>query len=207
MLDIQQMPEEKKELEKLCYLGDGNNVHLVKNALMARGFSVLARGMQFSENYRFKWTQTPAEVNFMKFVEGKHIANHFSNSRLFTNKIYCLENLEKLNRSLQFGDIKSEIYKSVSEFTPPTYRLDVVADLVSFLNSPNTGLWMVKNANSNQGNGITKVNDIGKYKDELLNRKDKWGESFKQALNNGLGELQINQVDALISFDLLEAKL
>lgn len=181
MLDNEEAPDEapKKEPEKLCYLGDGNNVHLVKNALVARGFSVLPRGMQFSDNYRFKWTQTPAEVNFMKFTEGRHLANHFSNSRLFTNKIYCLENLEKLNRSLQFGDIKSSIYSSVSQFTPPTYRLDVVADLVSFLNAPNTGLWMIKNANSNQGQGINKVSDIGKYKDDLLNRKDKWGDAFK----------------------------
>lgn len=66
----------------------------------------------------------------MKFIEGKHIANHFSNSKIFTNKASCLENLEKLNRSLQFGDIKSDIYKSTSEFTPATYRLDVVSDLV-----------------------------------------------------------------------------
>jgi len=47
MLDAEECPDEtpKKEPEKLCYLGDGNNVHLVKNALAARGFSVLARGM------------------------------------------------------------------------------------------------------------------------------------------------------------------
>lgn len=117
----------------------------------------------------------------MKFIEGRHIANHFSNSRIFTNKVYCLENLEMLNRSLQFGDIKSDIYKSVSEFTPATFRLDVVSDLVSFLNTPNTGLWMVKNANSNCGNGIEMVNDIGKYKDDLLNKKDKWGDSYQSA--------------------------
>jgi hypothetical protein len=80
--------------------------------------------------------------------------------------------------------------------------LDVVADLVSFLNAPNTGLWMVKNANSNQGNGITKVNDIGKYKDELLNKKDKWGESYQGkkplAFQSESTELLINKINALI---------
>lgn len=92
--------EPKSEPEKLCFLGLGNNVKLVKDVLVENGFSVLARGMQFTDNYRFKWTQTPAEINFMKFIEGKHIVNHFSNSRIFTNKAFCLDNLEKLNRSL-----------------------------------------------------------------------------------------------------------
>jgi len=115
----------------------------------------------------------------MKFVEGKHIANHFSNSRIFTNKVNCLENLERLNRSLQFGEIKSNYYKSTAEFTPATYRLDVVADLVSFLNCPNKGLWMIKNANSNQGRGIEMMRFIGQYKEDLLSKKDKWGDTFK----------------------------
>lgn len=104
----------------------------------------------------------------MRFQEGKHIANHFSNSRIFTNKAFCLANLEKLNRSLQFGDIKSTFYKSISEFTPATFRLDNVADLYAFLKTPNEGLWMVKNANSNMGNGIEMVRDIATYKDNLL---------------------------------------
>ena len=115
----------------------------------------------------------------MKFIEGRHIANHFSNSRIFTNKVYCLENLEKLNRSMQFGDIKSDIYKSISEFTPTTFRLDVVSDLVSFLNAPNTGLWMVKLANGNQGNGIEMIKDIARYKEDLLNKKHKWGDTYQ----------------------------
>ena len=34
----------------------------------------------------------------------------------------------------------------VSDFFPATYRLDVVADLVNFLNAPNEGLWLVKKA-------------------------------------------------------------
>ena len=88
-------------------------------------------------------------------------------------------NLEKLNRSLQFGDIKSDVFTSISQFTPATYRLDVVSDLVSLLNTPNEGLWLVKNANSNQGKGIEMVRDIAKYKTGLLNRTDKWGDSYQ----------------------------
>jgi hypothetical protein len=45
----------------------------------------------------------------------------------------------------------SSHFSSVKEFVPATFRLDVVADLVSFLNYPDEGLWMVKQSNSNQG--------------------------------------------------------
>ena len=71
----------------------------------------------------------------------------------------------------------SDIFASTEEFTPRTWRLDVVPDLVSFLNTPNEGLWLVKHSNSNQGRGVEMVRDIGRYKEDLLNRKDKWGDS------------------------------
>ena len=53
-----------------------------------------------------------------------------------------------------------------------------MADLVAFLNQPNTGLWMIKNANSNMGNGIEMVRDIANFKNNLLSKKDKWGDTF-----------------------------
>jgi hypothetical protein len=43
----------------------------------------------------------------------------------------------------------SNFFNSIHEFVPDTYRLDVVADLVKFLNAPDDGLWMVKHSNSN----------------------------------------------------------
>ena len=72
---------------KECFIGLGNNPKLPKEALIKLGYQALSRGMQFSEKYRFKWVQTPGEINYMKFIEGRHIVNHFSNSRIFTNKI------------------------------------------------------------------------------------------------------------------------
>jgi len=71
----------------------------------------------------------------------------------------------------------STLFKSTKEFTPETFRLDIVADLVQFLNQPNTGLWMVKHSNSNQGKGVEMVRNIAQYKDDLLTRKDKWGDN------------------------------
>lgn len=57
----------------------------------------MPHGTQFSNEYRFKWTQTSMEINFMHFQEGTHIVNHFSNSnKVFTNKIATLDTIQEL---------------------------------------------------------------------------------------------------------------
>lgn len=104
----------------------------------------MGRGMQFSDKFRFKWTQTSSEISYMKFKEGVHIVNHISNSKIFTTKISTIEILESLKFALVDGKIESTM--KVTDFFPDTYRLDVVADLVKFLNASNEGLWLVKKA-------------------------------------------------------------
>ena len=125
--------KERPELEMLCFIGMGNNAKLAKDTLIHEGYQAMPRGTQFSDKYRFKWTQTAGEINFMKFVEGRHICNHFSNSKIFTNKIQTLDMLELLNRSLKSGELQSDVYQGIESFMPDTYRLDIVADLVRFL--------------------------------------------------------------------------
>lgn len=80
----------------MCFVGCGNNPKLAKDALVLSGFKEMPKGMQFSDKFRFKWTQTSSEINYMKFKEGQHIVNHISNSKIFTNKISTLEILELL---------------------------------------------------------------------------------------------------------------
>ena len=137
----------------------------------------MSRGMQFSDKFRFKWVQAAGEVNYMKFVEGRHIVNHISNSKIFTNKIESMEMLADLNRSLQSGAIASPLYGTTDLFLPQTFRLDVVADFVNFLKTDNNSLWLVKKSTSNMGRGIEMVRDPAAYKDALMTRKDKWGEA------------------------------
>ena len=67
---------------------------------------------------------------------------------------------------MEEGTIKSDL--KLKDFFPETYRLDVVADLVNFLNTKKDGLWIVKKNNSNQGKGIRLVSDINAYKEEIL---------------------------------------
>ena len=62
------------------WLGWGNNPQLARYALESRGLKALAKGMQFSPAFRFRWVQTSSEVNFMRFKEGVNLANHLVNS-------------------------------------------------------------------------------------------------------------------------------
>lgn len=96
--------------------------------------------MQFSDKYRYKWTQTSSEINYMKFREGEHIVNHISNARIFTTKITTLEILEQVKIALENGELNSTL--RLSDFFPETYRLDIAADLVKFLNSKTGGCWL-----------------------------------------------------------------
>ena len=113
----------------------------------------------------------------MKFIEGKHIVNHISNSKVFTNKIECMEMLADLNRNLKSGHIASSIFQCTDEFLPQTFRLDSVADFVQFLKTDNDSFWLVKNSTSNMGRGIEMIRDPEAYKESLMTKKDKWGES------------------------------
>lgn len=112
----------------------------------------------------------------MKFVEGRHIVNHISNSKIFTNKIECMELLADLNRSLESGHIRSRIYQSTESFLTQTFRLDSVADFVNFLKTDNNSLWLLKDSTSNMGRGIEMIRDPAAYKESLMTKKDKWGE-------------------------------
>jgi len=100
---------------------------LVRDALSQYGFKEMAKGMQFSDKYRYKWTQTSSEVNYIKFKEGEHIVNHISNARIFTTKISTLEILEQLKIAIENGEIKSSM--KLAEFFTETYRLDIAATL------------------------------------------------------------------------------
>lgn len=92
--------EPTEEQELTFFLGKNNNPSLAKDALIKRNFSMLPKGMNWSDKYRFKWTQTPQEINYMRFVEGQHIVNHISNCWVFTNKITTLDTIENLKISL-----------------------------------------------------------------------------------------------------------
>ena len=136
---------------------------------MENGFTQLPKGMNWSDKYRFKWVQTPQEVNFMRTFEGTHIVNHISNCWIFTNKVTTLDTIETLKYSLKNEEIKSDLHPD--DFFPETYKLGHAPDLVKFLNQPDEGYWLLKKKNSNCGRGITLIQDIKKYKDDLVTKE------------------------------------
>jgi len=71
--------------------------------------------MQFSDKYRFKWVQTPSDINYMTFTEGRHICNHFSNANVLTRKLSTLEQIQSLSLAMRsrHADI-SQIFSSVA---------------------------------------------------------------------------------------------
>ena len=72
--------------------------------------------------------------------------------------------------------------QKVEEFWPETYRLDVVSDLYQFPNNPDTGFWIEKKSQSNQGRGIKLIKDVKKYKDDMLTKKDEYDVDSTQLL-------------------------
>ena len=67
-------------------LTEGNNHRLVAKFLRKRGLEEIEQGMRLTDKARFRWTNKPSEINYKIFQEGKHVANHVSNSNLLTNK-------------------------------------------------------------------------------------------------------------------------
>ena len=144
ILDYAELGEEPPVLVREGYVGLGNNPKLARDALRLRGYSLMAK----ADRFRFKWVQTATEVNFAKFIEGQHIVNHISNSHVFTSKLACLDMLADLNRSLQNGNIQSKIYSTTNDFLMPTYRLDSVDGLATFLKTDNNSLWLIKSTST-----------------------------------------------------------
>ena len=97
-------------------------------------------------------------------MEGKHLANHLSNSNIFTSKFKLLELLEALHKSMLSGVIQSTHYRSPSEFYLQTYCLAKNQTLSKFLQSSNSGLWVMKNTTTDADHGITLIDDISSFK-------------------------------------------
>jgi hypothetical protein len=54
---VSSITPQKKPAESLqCFIGLGNNPRLVRDALSHYGYKEMAKGMQFSDKYRYKWT-------------------------------------------------------------------------------------------------------------------------------------------------------
>lgn len=67
-------------------LGTGNNIRLIKDALLVRNWKLLPDSYKNTEYFDFKWTQSTHEINFFSFKEGKQIVNHIRNNKIISTK-------------------------------------------------------------------------------------------------------------------------
>ena len=94
--------------------------------------------------------------------------------------------------------MKSDIIKSVEEFVPETYRLDVVSDLHQFLSSPTLGLWLEKKSNSNQGRGITLISDIADYREKIILKDNEYTGKGSDYYPKDSTDILLEKLDQLV---------
>jgi hypothetical protein len=95
------------------------------------------------------------------------------NTKVFTNKISTIDTLDDIENSFKSGSLKSEIFESVRDFFPETYRLNHSADLIKFIQrTKEEGMedskWIWKKAHSNQGQGVFVIPNIKQYVERLI---------------------------------------
>ena len=73
---------------------------------------------------RFRWMHKPSEILYKNFEEGKHVANHISNSVVITNKFKLIASLKQLEEKMKKKTVVSSIFDSPKDFLMETYVLE-----------------------------------------------------------------------------------
>ena len=150
-------------------LTEGNNHKLVAKFLRKRGLEALEQGMSLTDKARFRWSNKPSEINYKIFEEGRHVANHLSNSSLLTNKAKLFKALRLIDIQMKKKQIESTIFSSAKDFQLETYSLQKNRQLTEFLSRPNEGNWVSKNTSLVDGeNCITLIGDVDQFKRSML---------------------------------------
>lgn len=108
-------------------VGKGNNSQLIKDYFLGKdGYNLMSAKEQFSPHYFFKWVQSAGEIDFHSFKEGLQIVNHIPNISMVSAKLELLRTLREWEMEIvRRGRCPS---LSVAEFTPKTFRLDLMSD-------------------------------------------------------------------------------
>ena len=71
----------------------------------------------------------------------------------------------------------------LESFFPEGYRLDILSDLIGFINSTTDGLWIRKPHGSNCGKGIEMVGNVQALRDRIISEKrEKIGKYYTKAM-------------------------
>jgi hypothetical protein len=88
--------------------------------------------------YYFRWVSYLKNANFSTFKPGKQMVNLIPNiNYVFGYKSHLLTTLMSRKE-----EIEARYKMKLNSFFPEEYYLNILSDLVSFINSPTDGLWI-----------------------------------------------------------------
>lgn len=135
---------------KTFVLGPGNNIRLVKQALLEQGWKQII--VATSKHYRLCWSQTYRENAKLAPVEGKQLSNH----------IPGLQNVFTSKKAL------SHLVRKIDDFPAPiSYDLADDRDYQAFVSKAVGETWILKPQALNQGIGISLVRNVSEFKAKL----------------------------------------
>jgi len=65
--------------------------------------------------------------------------------------------------------IEEKFQMELRSFFPEEYRLDILSDLIGFINSQNNGLWIKKPHGMNCGKGIEMIGNVEEIREQIKN--------------------------------------
>ena len=125
-------------------IGKGNNYELIKQYFELNTQHTVLPMDSPEKNFYFKWNQSIAGIDYPSFKPGKQIVNHILNIR----KILGTKSGLAFTLHKQRYAIWQKFKVSLEDFYPETYRLNVLADLIKFVQSQTKGLWLKKTVNN-----------------------------------------------------------
>ncbi|CAF1093195.1 unnamed protein product [Adineta steineri] len=157
------------EPKPVCYIGSGNNSHLIENILKSIGYE---NNENKIDDFKFKWVQSSSNVNWNIFKDGEQMINHIQGEDYFTNKLQLYQSLQTYETNYLSLTKRPQSYLTLNQFIPQTFKLDEIHDRHLLFNLHKPGdIWICKPSGLNQGKGIYIVKDINQLK-EKFNQED-----------------------------------
>ncbi len=136
------------------------------------GWKGIPAGDDVNENFKLKWTQTSAAINYFAFKEGKQMVNHIPNSGVLVGKNALYERMEDLVCLLNDGYYKPSELDAIQpkDFWPLSFRLDSAPARAAFytyaMSAPSSQLWWARRAVSNW-NGVKLITQLSQFAADL----------------------------------------
>jgi hypothetical protein len=181
---------EKKQVRKRFYVGEGNGWKMIRDALNARGDWIqIPFDQGFTQNYQLRWVERRSEINFAMMKTNNQACNHISNNDIITTKKGLLEvvnrlKMEEEKASEYFSEDDDDTDNNVdnnmkkeddeknfdTSFFPSSFDFNIASDRLRFMKNALVGSkspWIVKPIAMNRGRGI-KIYTESKICKELM---------------------------------------